>query len=70
MARASEAYEIGVRPGDLIVRFNNTPVEDPSQLYRLVADARIGSTATIRVLRNGRTLDFKIPIVSDSRGRR
>ena len=70
MARASEAYEIGVRPGDLSVRFNNTPVEDPSQLYRLVADARIGSTATIRVLRNGRTLDFKIPIVSDSRGRR
>jgi len=70
MARASEAYEIGVRPGDLIVRFNNTQVEDPSQLYRLVADARIGSTATIRVLRNGRTVDFKIPIVSDSRGRR
>ena len=40
-----------------IVAFNNTPIEDPSQLYRLVADARIGSTATIRVLRNGRTID-------------
>ena len=70
MTRASEAYEIGIRPGDVIVGFNNTPITDPSQLYRIVADARIGSTATVRVLRNGRTIDFKVPIVSDSRGRR
>jgi Do/DeqQ family serine protease len=70
MTRQSEAYEAGVRPGDVIVRFNSTPVEDPSQLYRLVADARIGSTATIRVLRSGRTMDFKVPVVSDSRSRR
>jgi len=70
MARASEAYEAGVRPGDVIVRFNTTTIEDPSQLYRLVADARIGSTGTIRVLRNARRLHFKIPIVSDARGRR
>ena len=70
MARASVAYDQGVRPGDIIVRFNNTPIDDPSQLYRLVADAQIGSTATIRVLRNGKTLEFKLPIVSDSRGRR
>ncbi len=70
MARESEAYAIGVRPGDVIVSFNNTPIEDPSQLYRLVADGRIGSTATIRVMRSGRTIDFKVPIVSDARGRR
>jgi serine protease Do len=69
MSRGS-AYEAGVRPGDIIVRFNGTPVSDPSQLYRLVADAKIGSTAAIRVLRNGRPLDFKLPIVSDSRSRR
>ena len=70
MSRGSEAYEAGVRPGDIIVRFNGTPVSDPSQLYRLVADARIGSTAAIRVLRNGRAMDFRLPIVSDSRARR
>ena len=69
MQRASAAYDVGIRPGDVIVRFNNTAIEDPSQLYRLVADARIGSDANIRVVRNGRTLDFKVPIVSDSRGR-
>jgi Do/DeqQ family serine protease len=70
MQRASAAYDVGIRPGDVIVRFNNTAIDDPSQLYRLVADARIGSEATIRVLRNGRTLDFKVPIVSDARERR
>jgi serine protease Do len=70
MQRASAAYDVGIRPGDVIVRLNNTPIEDPSQLYRLVADARIGSEATLRVLRNGRSMDFKVPIVSDSRGRR
>jgi Do/DeqQ family serine protease len=70
MVRGSEAYDAGVRPGDVIVGFNGTKVDDPSQLYRLVADARIGSTATIRVFRGGRTLDIKVPIVSDSRGHR
>ncbi len=70
MMRGSEAYEAGVRPGDIIVGFNGTQIDDPSQLYRLVADSRIGSTATIHVFRNGRTLDLKVPIVSDARGRR
>ena len=70
MMRGSEAYDAGVRPGDVIVAFNGTRIDDPSQLYRLVADARIGSTATIRVIRSGRTLELKVPIVSDARGRR
>src|SRR5262249_61670938 len=70
MARSSEAYNAGVRPGDVIVGVNGRSVEDPSQLFRIVADAQIGSTATIRVLRNGRPADFKVPIVADSRGRR
>ena len=70
MMRGSEAYDAGVRPGDVIVGFNGTRIDDPSQLYRLVADAKIGSTATIRVFRNGRTSDVKVPIVSDARHRR
>lgn len=69
MTRASEAYEAGVRPGDVITRFNNVPIDDPSQLFRLVADAPIGSKANLRALRNGKMLDFTVPIVSDSRGR-
>src|SRR5919198_1972320 len=73
MSRDSEAYDAGLRPGDIIVGFNGQNIDDPSQLQRAIADARIGSTATVKVLRNGRTLEFKLPIVSGSsatRGRR
>jgi S1-C subfamily serine protease len=66
MTRDSESYEAGLRPGDVIVEFNRQPVEDPSQFFRLVADAKVGSTATVRVLRDGRRLEFTLPIVSSS----
>jgi serine protease Do len=66
MVRDSEAYTAGLRPGDVIVAFNNQAVDDPSQFFRLVADAKIGSTASVKVLRNGRELSVTLPIVSTS----
>jgi serine protease Do len=66
MTRASEAYDAGIRPGDVIVAFNGQPIDDPSQFSRMVADAKIGTTATVKVLRNGRSMQFKLPIVSSS----
>jgi serine protease Do len=74
MSRASEAYRAGIQPGDVIVAFNGQPVADPGQLSRMVADAKVGSIAALRVLRAGRTMEFKLAIVSTSsaptRGRR
>lgn len=66
MMRDSETYDAGLRPGDVIVEFNKQPVDDPSQFFRLVADAKVGSTALVKVLRDGRAIDFKLPIVSSS----
>jgi serine protease Do len=66
MGRVSEAYDAGLRPGDVIVAFNGRAVDDPSQFQRLIADAKIGSTATLRVLRQGRAIEFKLPIVSSA----
>jgi serine protease Do len=68
-ARNSDGYAAGLRRGDVIVGFNGRQVDDPSQLFRLVADAAIGSTATVNVMRDGRTTDLKVPIVSSSRSR-
>ncbi|MGE3507643.1 MAG: trypsin-like peptidase domain-containing protein [Vicinamibacterales bacterium] len=62
MLRNSPAYGAGLRPGDIIVALNARPVDDPSTLYRLVADAVVGSTATLRVLRDGRTVDLRVTI--------
>ena len=70
MYRDSEAYEVGLRPGDVIVAFNGRPVDDPSQFLRDVSDARIGSTAVVKVLRNGRPIEFKLPIASSSSNQR
>jgi serine protease Do len=73
MTAASEAYQAGIKPGDIIVGFNGQAVEDPAHLSKMIADAKIGSTATFRVLRNGRAMEFRVPIVSSSsqsRGRR
>jgi serine protease Do len=69
MGRSSEAYRAGVQPGDVIVAFNGQPVDDPSQLSRMVMDAKIGTTATLKVLRNGRTIEVQVPVVSTARRR-
>jgi S1-C subfamily serine protease len=67
LGRTSSAATGGMRPIDVVVSFNGTPVEDPGQFSRMVSDARIGSTATIGVIREGRRIDLKVEIVRPSR---
>ena len=61
--RRSPAYQAGLQPTDVIVSFNGQTVEDPSHLLRLVSDAKIGSTVSVTVLRQGRQVTLQIPIV-------
>jgi serine protease Do len=68
--RDTDAYNAGLRRGDIIVGFNKRPVDDPAQLFRMVADAPIGSAAVLRIFRVGRELEVKVPIVSSARGSR
>ena len=58
----SSAYQGGVRPGDVVVTFNGTAVEDPGHLARLISDAQIGSTASVGVIREGRRVELKVAI--------
>jgi S1-C subfamily serine protease len=62
MRRDSSAYQAGLRPGDVIIAFNGTPVTDGGQISRMVQDARIGSTATVGIIREGRRMDVRVPI--------
>ena len=66
MQQRSDAYAAGLRPGDVIVSFNGTTIEDQSQLYRLLSDAKIGTTVTLGVLREGRSMSVKVPIVKST----
>ena len=64
MRRNSPAFQAGLQPLDVITAFNGQSVADGSQLQRLVQDAKIGAPATFRLMRDGRTMDLKIPIQS------
>jgi Do/DeqQ family serine protease len=67
MRRDSSAYAAGLRPGDVIVSFNGTPIEDGGQLSRLIGDAEIGSAAAVVVIRDSDRVELKIPITSTAR---
>jgi S1-C subfamily serine protease len=65
LSRNSAAYRAGLDAGDIVVAFNGTEVQDPGHLERLMSDpqtAPIGSTATLRILRDGKRTEIKVPI--------
>jgi Do/DeqQ family serine protease len=64
MNRNATAYQAGIRPGDVIIAFNGKTVDDTSQLLRLIADSPIGSTVTIGAYREGRKVEFRVPVVA------
>jgi serine protease Do len=59
---ATTAYKAGLRVGDVLKTFNGTAITDVGQLYRMISDATIGSTATLGVLRDGNSVSIKVPI--------
>jgi Do/DeqQ family serine protease len=66
MSERSDAYAAGIRPGDIIVSFNSATVEDSSHFMRLISDAQIGTTVSLGLFREGRTVTAKVPIVKRS----
>ena len=65
----ADAYDQGLRRGDVIVTFNGTAIDDASHFIRLLSDAEIGTTATLGVLSNGRDRTIKVPVVPASGSR-
>ena len=66
IGRGSSTDRAGFQPGDVIVSFNGTPVTNGQTFIRLVGETKIGSSAVIGVVRNGRRLELKIPIEQTS----
>jgi Do/DeqQ family serine protease len=66
MQQRSDAYTAGLRPGDIVVSFNGSPIEDQGQFARMLSEAKIGSTVTLGVLRDGKQLTIKVPVMKAS----
>jgi serine protease Do len=60
------AGKAGVKEGDVVLALNDRPVKDGNDLVSRVADMQIGSTALLTVDRDGKRLDFKVPIAERS----
>jgi serine protease Do len=52
------AAAAGLRPGDIVLRFNGQDITDSRALTRLVGEAQVGSSADIEIIRDGRRLQL------------
>jgi serine protease Do len=66
MQQRSDAYAAGMRPGDIVVNFNGTAVEDQAQFARMLSEAKIDSTVTLGILREGKQLTIRVPVVKSA----
>jgi Do/DeqQ family serine protease len=69
MERSGAAYGAGLRPGDIVIAFNDVPIADGAQLERLIADTKSGTTVRLRVARGTRELTISVPIEQGARRR-
>ena len=58
----SRAATAGLEPGDIIVGVNGTQIDTASQFLRAIAEAPIGSAATLNVIRDGKRTTVRVPI--------
>ncbi len=66
ISQRSDAWASGLRAGDIIISFNDRPIDDASQFLRMLADSKIGTTAKLEILRESRKLLVEVPV---TRGR-
>ncbi len=56
------AASAGIKPGDIIVKIDGSPVDSPNKLSRLIGALTPGATAHIEVVRDGNRLVLNIPL--------
>jgi len=58
--RGGPADKAGVKPGDVLLEIEDKPVADPQGMLNLVAALAPGSTATMKIRRQGRDMSVKV----------
>lgn len=62
VAPGGPAGKAGIEPDDVILSMNSSPIKDEAELISKVADLPVGSTAQFTVDRDGKQLNFTVPI--------
>lgn len=62
VAKGSPAEKAGILRGDIILEFNGREVKDVSSLRNMVAQSKVGSDVSIKVLRSGKEYNAKLVI--------
>lgn len=60
----SPLQKAGIRTGDVVIAMDGKNIRDPSEMKFRMATVPLGGKANIRILRAGKTLDFKIDAVA------
>jgi len=59
VSEESPAAKAGLKPGDIIVKVNNTDIETSEDLYKTIGKYNAGDTINITYLRDGKTANTK-----------
>ena len=71
MYRNEPAYRAGLTPYDIIVGVNGQAVTEKTQLERLIASLKVGSTARVEFVRRAERRNVEVPVIRMGRpGRR
>jgi Do/DeqQ family serine protease len=70
MQRTSPAYQAGLRPGDIVDTVDGQQVDTRGQFDRMLFDAPVGTVLRLGVIREGKVMELRVPVVSDSTRRR
>jgi len=60
--KGGPAEKAGARVGDVVLKWNGQPLEDPAELPRLVAATKPGAEATMEVWRDGKRVPLKVTV--------
>lgn len=56
------ADEAGIKQGDVVLEYQGERVEDPAALQRMVTRTAVGTTVTVKVLRDGHEKELKLKV--------
>lgn len=56
------AHKANIRPGDILVSVNSTPIEDTTQLLDVIAQIKPGTEAKLHIVRKNKPLDITLEI--------